>query len=185
MRTKQLNIKNKTYYFYNDLINLSNFSMNDLKLDKKTWKDINIYYIGYVDKNKPEDWCVNSVNPLYLMINKVFCFVGQKDGIKYLKIDKGNKKVEDSILSILNNVFSAIKYNIKKINHKCLLTDCKGFPDCETFSDFKVKFEDDFANIKFVSNDNLAIEKLIYFLSITVVNRCVLKQGDIFILKFI
>ena len=26
-------------------------------------------YIGYVDKNKPEDWCVNSVNPLYLMIN--------------------------------------------------------------------------------------------------------------------
>ena len=42
--------------------------MNNLKLDKKTWKDIDIYYIGYVDKNKPEDWCVNSANPLYLMI---------------------------------------------------------------------------------------------------------------------
>ena len=35
MSTKQLNIKNKSYYFYNDLINLRNFSMNNLKLDKK------------------------------------------------------------------------------------------------------------------------------------------------------
>ena len=39
--------------------------MNNLKLDKKTWKDIDIYYVGYVDKNKPEDWCVNGVNPLF------------------------------------------------------------------------------------------------------------------------
>ena len=67
MTTKQLDIKNKSYYFYNDLINLSNFTMN--KLNKRTWKDNDIYYIGYVDKSKPEDWCVNSVNPLYLMIN--------------------------------------------------------------------------------------------------------------------
>ena len=58
MAVKQLNIKNRTYYFYNDLINASNFESNDLKLDKKTWKDIDIYYIGYVDKNKPEDWKV-------------------------------------------------------------------------------------------------------------------------------
>ena len=35
MTTRQLDIKNKTYYFYNDLINLSNFSVNNLKLDKK------------------------------------------------------------------------------------------------------------------------------------------------------
>ena len=59
MTTKQLDIKSRSYYFYNDLINLSNFSLNNLKLDKKTWRDIDI---GYVDKNKPEDWCVNSVN---------------------------------------------------------------------------------------------------------------------------
>ena len=72
------NIKNRTSYFYNDLIKLSHFSMNNLKLDKKTWKDIYIYYIGYVGKNKPEDWCVNSVNLLYLIVNKIFCFVGEK-----------------------------------------------------------------------------------------------------------
>ena len=36
MTTKKLNIKIRTYYIYNNLINLSNFSINNLKLDKKT-----------------------------------------------------------------------------------------------------------------------------------------------------
>ena len=181
MTTKQLDIKNKSYYFYNDLISLSNFSMNNLKLDKKTWKDIDIYYIGCVYKNKPEGWCVNNVNPLYFIINKVFCFVGENDGIKHLKIDKGNKKVKVSILSTWNKVFSGIKYHIKKINHECKeLNECIGFRDCETFSDFKVNYGDDFNIIKFVSNDSLPIGKLIYFPTITVTIRCVLKQGDLF-----
>ena len=181
MTTKQLDIKYKSYYFYNDLINLCNFSMNNLKLDKKTWKDIDIYDIGYVDKNKPEDWCVNSVNPLHLMINKVFCFVGEKNGVKYLKIDKGNKKLEDSILTIWNKVFNGIKYNIKKINHEYKkFSECKGFLDCEKFGKIKVDYDEDFDKIKFVSNDNLPIGKLIYFPTITVVIRCVIKQGDFF-----
>ena len=46
--------------------------------------------LAMLAKNKPEDWCGNSVNPLHLMINKVFCFVGEKNSVKYLKIDKGN-----------------------------------------------------------------------------------------------
>ena len=79
-----------------------------------------------------------------------------------------------------NKVFSGIKYNIKKINHKCKsLNECKGFPDCETFYDFQVNYDDDFDKIKFVSNDNLPIRKLIYFPTITVTIRCVLKQGDL------
>ena len=90
MTAKQLNIKNRTYYFYNDLINTLNFESNNLKLDKKTWKVIDIYYIGYVDNNKPEDWKVNSVNPLYLIINNVFSSVGEESSVKYLKIDKNH-----------------------------------------------------------------------------------------------
>ena len=130
--------------------------MNNLKLDKKTWKDIDIYYIGYVDKNKPEDWCVNSVNPLYLIINKVFCFVGEKDGVKYLEIDKGNKNLENSILTIWNQVFSGIKYHIKKISHKSKsFFECKGFTECEKISECKVNYDDDFDKIKFISKDNL------------------------------
>ena len=47
-----MNIKNKTNYFYNDLIKLFDFNTDMLKLDKKTFKGIGIYYIGYVTKKR-------------------------------------------------------------------------------------------------------------------------------------
>ena len=49
---KQINIKNRTYYFYNDIINLENFKSNLLKIDKKSYKDIGIYNIGYITIKK-------------------------------------------------------------------------------------------------------------------------------------
>ena len=53
MRTvKLINIKNRTYYFYNDVIDLENFDAKLLKIDKKSYKDIGIYNIGYVTKKK-------------------------------------------------------------------------------------------------------------------------------------
>ena len=58
MTTRQLNIKDRSYYFYNDLINVLNFEASSFKIDKKIWKDIDIYFIGYADE-KP-DWNVNS-----------------------------------------------------------------------------------------------------------------------------
>ena len=67
---KQIDIKNRTYYFYNDIIDLENFDSSLLKLDKKSYKDIGIYNIGYITIKKIGD-CKNiySVNPLYLRIN--------------------------------------------------------------------------------------------------------------------
>ena len=109
MTAKQLNIKNRTLYFYNDLINVLNFEPINLKLDKKTWKDFGIYFIGYVDRNKPKDWCVNSVNPLYLINNKVFCSVGEENGIKYLQIEKSHS---EPVLNKWNQVFDSIKCQI-------------------------------------------------------------------------
>ena len=50
--TKQTNIKNRTYYFYNDIIDLENFDAKLLRTDKKSYKDIGIYNIGYVTKKK-------------------------------------------------------------------------------------------------------------------------------------
>ena len=50
--TKQINIKNRTYYFYNDIIDLENFDARLLKIDKKSYKDIDIYDIGYITKKK-------------------------------------------------------------------------------------------------------------------------------------
>ena len=49
---KQINIKNRTYYFYNDIIDLENFDSSLLKLDKKSYKDIGIYNIGYITIKK-------------------------------------------------------------------------------------------------------------------------------------
>ena len=63
MVIKRLNIKYRTYYVYNDLINLDEFDADLLKLDKKGVMNINVYYIGYVTK-KPA-YNIDSVNPLY------------------------------------------------------------------------------------------------------------------------
>ena len=52
MTTKQLDIKNRTYCFYNDLINIKDFDPSMLKLDKKTVLNHDVYYIGYVTKKQ-------------------------------------------------------------------------------------------------------------------------------------
>ena len=60
---KQINIKNQTYYFYNDIINLTNFESNLLKIDKKSYKNIGIYNIGYIAILKnDDDQSIYSVN---------------------------------------------------------------------------------------------------------------------------
>ena len=67
-KVKQINIKNRTYYFYNDQINLKDFDARLLKVDKKDYNEIDIYYIGYVTVKKIAN-CNNikSVNLLWLM----------------------------------------------------------------------------------------------------------------------
>ena len=88
MTIRQLNIEGRTYYFYNDLINIKNFNTNNLKLDKEGVWDNDVYYIGYIIK-KPQ-WNVNSVNPLYLMIKKIKGHFEEVDGDKYLIINSEN-----------------------------------------------------------------------------------------------
>ena len=51
-KVKQIEIKNRTYYFYNDQINLKDFDARLLKVDKKDNKEIDIYYIAYVTVKK-------------------------------------------------------------------------------------------------------------------------------------
>ena len=71
-KIKQINIKNRSYYFYNDQINLKDFYARLLKVDKKDYKEIDIYYIGYVTVKKIANCSnINSVNPLYLKINEM------------------------------------------------------------------------------------------------------------------
>ena len=51
-KIKDINIKNRTYYFFNDIINIENFDQNNNKIDGKSHKNIFIYYIGYVTIKK-------------------------------------------------------------------------------------------------------------------------------------
>ena len=108
MAIRQLNIENKTYYFYNDLINIKNFNSNNLKLDKKGVLDNDVYQIGYITK-KPQ-WNVNSVNPLYLMINKIKGHFEEVDGDKYLIVSSEN----GDIMQKYQEVFNGIKEILKK-----------------------------------------------------------------------
>ena len=55
VKVKQINIKNRTYYFYKDMINLKDFESGLLKIDKKHCKEINIYYIGHITIKKTDD----------------------------------------------------------------------------------------------------------------------------------
>ena len=78
-QVKEINIKNRCYYFCDDMINIKNFHSNLLKIDKKSHEDIDIYYIGYITIKKFSD-CENihSVNPLYLIIHSATEYFKEK-----------------------------------------------------------------------------------------------------------
>ena len=76
---KQINIKNRTYYFYKDMINLKNFESNLLKILKKHYKEVNIYYIGYIAiKRFSDSENIRSVNPLNLLVNHASEYIQEK-----------------------------------------------------------------------------------------------------------
>ena len=85
---KEINIKNRTYYFYNDIIDIETFDSNMLKLHKKSYKDLDIYNIGYVTiKEIGSGYDVNSVYPLYLRIANASGYIVKVNEDKYLVFD--------------------------------------------------------------------------------------------------
>ena len=68
-KINDINIKNQTYYFFNDIIDIQNFNANNIKIDENSYKNILIYYIGYVTIK--EYVKIYSVNPLYLVFRNV------------------------------------------------------------------------------------------------------------------
>ena len=130
-----MSIKNKSYYFYNDLINIKDFDPGLLKLGKRTSMNLDIYYIGYVTK-KPE-WNVNSANPLYLMINRIDGFIEEKNGNKYLNIASTDRNSE--VLKKYSEVWNEIKNYIEKV------------------SDNEGEYDKGFMKIKFNSDDDNSV----------------------------
>ena len=112
---KQINIKNRTYYFYDDINDLKDIEPNLLKNDKKSYRNIDIYCIEYITIKKIVDYeSIYSVNPLYLRINHASGYIEEKNGNKYLIFDSAGESKE--VLKKYGDVWDGIKNKIKAIN---------------------------------------------------------------------
>ena len=131
-----------------------NFHSNLLKIDKKPYKDVNIYYINYITIKKFSD-CENihSVNPLYLIIHSATGYFKEKNGEKYLILDSTEKYEE---------VFSGIKSEIETING-----GKKMFYEKNNYSRIGVNTDDD-----------IPLNKPLKCPKLTIIIRCVLQNDE-------
>ena len=134
------------------MIDIRNFHSNLLKIDKKPYKDIDIYYIGYIAIRKFAD-CenVHSVNPLYLIIYSARGYFKEKIGEKYLILDPMEKYEE---------VFSGIKSEIETIN-----------------SGEEMYYEKHYTKIGVNIDDDVPLDKKLKFPSLTIIIRFVFQNG--------
>ena len=157
--TKQINIKNQTYHFYNDIIDIKTFDSDMLKLDKKTYKNLDIYNIGYVTIKKiGYGFDINSVNPLYLSIHNASGYIEEINEDKYLVFDVRDKNKE--LLKRYDDVFNGLIDKIKKIDDDWL------------------EYTKDYTKIKFNSDDNLPLNKPLKFYQMTITIRCVFSEDN-------
>ena len=114
MGVKLIKIKNRSYYFWDDTINIEDFNTALLKIGKKESSvGISIYYIGYITK-KPV-CSINNGNPLYLIIKSIDGYVEEKEnGNRYLNI--ALVKDNNEVINKFNNLWNRIKDWILKIN---------------------------------------------------------------------
>ena len=85
-KIKDINIKDHTYYFFDDIINIKSFDPSDIKIDEKSYKNILIYCTGYVTIKDSKYIKINSVNPLYLIFSKVKGYFEEITRNKYLTL---------------------------------------------------------------------------------------------------
>ena len=88
---KEINIKNGSYYFFDDMINIENFDSSLLKIDKESYKNMDIYYIGYVTMKDSDYVKIKSVNHFYLIIGEVDGCIEESSGNKYLTLVSADK----------------------------------------------------------------------------------------------
>ena len=155
---KQINIKNRTYYFYNDMINIKHFDPILLIIDRKSYKNIGIYNIGYITIKKIDD-CddIYSVNPLYLLVNHANGYIEEKGVNKYLFFDSPDENKE--LLKDCNDVWNGIKNKIEEV------------------SSGKCDYEKDNMKVKFKSDDDLPLNKPLKCHKMTIIIRSVFEEN--------
>ena len=154
---RQINVKTRTYYFYNDIIDLKNFDARLLKVDKKIYKNIGIYNIGYTIKKIDDCESIYSVNPLYLHVDHANGYIEEKGVNKYLIFDSTDENKE--LLKKYNDVWNGIKNKIEEVSSG----------ECD--------YEKDYMKIKFNSDDNLPLKKPLKFHNMTITIRSVFAEN--------
>ena len=155
---KQINIKNRTYYFYNNIVDFKEFNSKLLKVDKKSYKNIGIYYTGYMTIKTIDGYeSIYSVNPLYLRIGQATGYIEERNGNKYLSFDSVDENKE--VLKKYADVWDRIKNEIEAI-----------------IGDKENDYRKDYMKIKFNSDDGLPLNKLQKFHFIIVFIRCVFSE---------
>ena len=108
-KCKEIDIKNCTCYFFDDMINKKSLIQKKINVDGKSYKSILIHYIGYVTVKNLSYVKINSVNPLYLIIDQIDGYIEEYNENKYLTLvptDKSKElwtKIRDIIRSKTNN----------------------------------------------------------------------------------
>ena len=129
-----------------------------LKIDKKSYKNIDIYYFGYITIKKFDDYeSIYSVNPLYLRINHASGYIEEKNGNKYLIFDSVDENKE--VLIKYRDIWDRIKNKIKAIN---------GSKEND--------YGKDYMKIKFNSDDDLPLNKPLKLHLMTIIIRSVFEE---------
>ena len=67
------------YHYFEDLVNIKDFHSNLLNIEKRSHKDIAIYYIGYIIIKKFDNYeNIHSINPFYLIIHSAAVYFNAK-----------------------------------------------------------------------------------------------------------
>ena len=165
---KQINIKNRTYYFFNDMINIKDFDPSLIKMDKKSYENIGIYIIGYITiKSISDSESISNENPLYLMIGEadgyIECSSTEKsNGNKYLTFAStdNNKK----LFKKYTKLWDEVKDQIQKINNGNSV-------ECNS-----IEYDRDYTTIEVTSDDGLPLNKLLKLRMLTVIVRSVFEE---------
>ena len=91
-KVKDIDIKNRLHYFFNDIINIESFNPNNIKIDENPYKNIIIYYIEYVTIKKYVKIC--SANSLYFIFRGVNEYFEKINKSKFLVLFPTNESKE-------------------------------------------------------------------------------------------
>ena len=115
-KVKDIDIKNWTYYFFNDMIHIKNFDPDNIKLDEKWYKNTLFYYTGYVTTKDLKYIKIYDINPLYHIFNKVNGYFEKINGNKYFMLVPTNKSKKKKKRKIVEKVRDLIRLIIKNSN---------------------------------------------------------------------